>query len=71
MPYDDNLCRTDSQDEANKFDCDLYRLISRAENLRISDKRHATNWLRTVEKLHAARAHVRALMHGLDRRMTS
>lgn len=63
--------RLSIENDANSFDCDLYRLISRAESLRVKHPSRAKQWMRAIEKLHAARPHVRQMMSTEDRRVTT
>ena len=67
--------RTEEQATANTFDCDLYRLISRAEYETDKEKgnRHPlkrAEWREVVYSLKVARAAVRLLMHPNDRKGT-
>jgi hypothetical protein len=59
--------RTKEQAFADDLDCDLYRLIRRAESEAVRDK----YWNKVVRALHDARPFVRHRMHANDRARTS
>lgn len=56
--------RTEEQEFANSFDCDLYRLIHWAEG------RGTRQWQHIAVELRAARTAIRRLMHEADRKDT-
>lgn len=58
--------RTADQKLADDLDCDLYRIIIKAER-QSKDKR----WRQVAKALREARPHIRALMHADDRRETA
>jgi hypothetical protein len=59
--------RTDAQIFADDFDCELYRLIGRAQEQGMTDKR----WHKVAEALLEARPLVRSQMSAEDRERTS
>jgi hypothetical protein len=66
---EDEEVKTANQTAANVFDCDLYRLIVRAEkNAEHSDGASRANWTEVVARLRKARTMVRLMMHEQDRR---
>lgn len=54
--------RTEEQTFANNLDCDLFRLITRAERRGGKDK----HWQMVAEALYAARPRIRMRMHPKD-----
>lgn len=68
--------RSKAQRDADAFDCDLYRLICRAETLydsvhHLNPRSHErTDAHELLYKLRAARPHIRAFMHQDDRAKT-
>jgi len=58
--------KTQEQENANRFDCDLYRLILAAHTKGDKDFR----WRKIAMLLQAARGPVRTLMHPSDREKT-
>ena len=68
--------RSRLQREANEFDCDLYRLIERAQKLGDGARfpmegRHQANWREIARVLRFdARPFVRGMMHNDDREAT-
>lgn len=67
--------RTRLQREADSLDCDLYRLICRAERMYDGIKRHTGpkvgNFHKSLMSLRSARSGIRTLMHADDRSRTS
>lgn len=66
-----SIPRTELQRDADRLDCDLYRLICRVEVLwqdypRARDKLHDS-----LQGLRGARNGLRSLMHELDRKETT
>lgn len=61
MPY-----RTKTQAEANEFDADLYRLISRADFFADRKDKTAKLWAEVGRRLNGARPVVRGMMHQKD-----
>ncbi len=61
--------RTSDQEFADSLDCDLYRLIGKAEYRAIHKK--AKYWLAVAELLKAARPKIRARMHPKDKAYTA
>ena len=55
--------RTNDEAFANEMDCDLYRLLLRAERQSKQDK----HWCKVVRALRDARPHIRVRMHAKDR----
>jgi hypothetical protein len=53
-------------EQANRFDIDLFRLISMARDL----KENEPKWGKIADKLGDARSHVRSLMHEDDVKAT-
>ena len=59
--------RTEMQKSANRFDCDLYRLLSGASNFATSGPReYRAKWDHIAAILHEARPLVRLMMHRDD-----
>ena len=56
---------------ANNFDCDLFRLIDRAqENAKRTSGNDRKRWEAALAALRDARPHVRMMMSKEDRRLT-
>lgn len=62
---------TPNERAANEFDCDLYRLISRAEVLEKTDVGCRLHWREIAKQLRTTRTIVRPLMSREDRRATA
>lgn len=62
--------RTKLQIEADAFDLDLYRLLSRAEAKGQGTGPVAARWREIARDLHNARTGVREMMHPTDRAVT-
>jgi hypothetical protein len=67
--------RTRLQREADSLDCDLYRLICRAERMYDGIKKHTgprvADFHKCLMRLRSARSGIRMLMHGDDRARTA
>lgn len=67
--------RTRLQREADSLDCDLYRLICRAERMYDEIKRHTGprvgDFHKSLMSLRSARSGIRMLMHDNDRARTA
>lgn len=61
-----NKARTEEQKFADSFDCDLYRLIDRAETYARKNIRLSPHWLEVSARLRDARILVRYKMHEDD-----
>ncbi len=66
MTHETKARRTEDQRFADDLDCDLYRLIMRAEQQSAKDRR----WRKVVAALRDARPQIRARMHGDDKART-
>jgi hypothetical protein len=64
--------RSTNEEAADNFDCDLYRLVRRAEAFADEARGKTRNeWDGIVTRLRSARPTVRAMMHAADRKRTS
>lgn len=58
--------RTQLQSDANRIDCNLYRVISAIENLADEHERHKSALLSMAATLQVERVTLRMLMHAED-----
>lgn len=67
--------RTPTQVEADKLDCDLFRLIRRAESAAVDagERRSVerAKWNAAAHEMRSARFHIRELMHKDDIKQTA